>query len=110
MNDFVFEIVPGKNEREEHVFSVVVKRTYSIQSCGTVVRSNRDHELRKTDYYYDNGDPEWSTVQYESELAPYKPSVDVVVIGKAYAPQGKPAPQMRISVQVGGREKSLVVF
>lgn len=110
MGNPVFEIVPGKNEREEHVFSVLVKRSYTIKSGGAVVRRDHDHELRKIDHYYDNGDPEWSTVQYEYELAPYKPSVDVVVIGKAYAPKGKPAQEMRASVRVGDREKSVVVF
>src|SRR5437773_558832 len=94
----IFEIVPGKNDRGEHIFAVIVKRTYRIKQGGAAERCAADHELRKTDAYYDNGDPEWSTVQYESELAPYKPAVDVVVIGKAYAPRGIPATQMTVSV------------
>lgn len=110
MNTAVFQIVPGKNEREEHVFSVIVKRSYAIEADGTVVRRDRDDELRRTDAYYDNGDPEWSTVQFEHELAPYKPSADVVVVGNAYAPEGKPTERMGVSVRVGDREKSLVVI
>jgi hypothetical protein len=106
----VVEIVAGKNEREQQVVSVLVKRSYAIGDGGEVVRCERDDELRMIDDYYDHGDPEWSTVQYEYELAPYKPAVDVVVIGKAYAPQGNPAPAMRVSVQVADREKSLLVF
>lgn len=106
----VFEIVPGKNEREEPVVSVIVKRSYVLGKGHVVVRRDPDHELRKIDYYYDDGDPDWSTVQYESELAPYKPSVDVVVIGKAHAPEGRPTQAMRVSVRVGTREKSVAVF
>ncbi len=106
----VFEIVPGKNNRGEHIFSVVVKRTYRIKHGHVAERCEADHELRQTDAYYDDGDPETSTVQYEYELAPYKPFVDVVVIGKAYAPRGAPAAQMIVTVQVGEREKSIVVF
>ena len=78
----VFEVVPGLNHRNEHVFSVIVKRSYRI-SDGHVERADVDQPLRMIDRYYDNGDPEWATVQYESELAPYKASTDVVVIGKA---------------------------
>jgi hypothetical protein len=105
----VFEIVPGRNERGEHVFSVIVKRTYRIKHDGSVERADTDRELRQIDHYYDDGDPEWATVQYESELAPYKPSTDVVVICKAYAPRGVPTEQMAVSVQVGSRNKSLIV-
>ena len=48
-------------------------------------RAEVDGPLRQIDQYYDDGDPEWSTVQYESELAPCKASTDVVVIGKVVA-------------------------
>lgn len=104
-----FEIAPGRNDRGEHVFCVIVKRTFKIQSDGSVVRAEDDHELRKIDHYYDDGDPGWSTVQYESELAPYKPFTDVVVIGTAYAAEGQPTQRMTVSVQVGERKKSLVI-
>jgi hypothetical protein len=105
----VVEIVPGRNHRGEHVFSVIVKRTYRITGNGAVERADVDGELRKIDEYYDNGDPEWSTVQHESELAPYKISTDVVVIGKAYAPRGVPTVRMPVGVQVGDRKKILTV-
>ena len=77
----VFEIVPGRNERGDYIFAVVVKRTFRIKPGGVVERLESGHALRMIDEYYDHGDPEWSTVQYEYELAPYKPAVDVVVIG-----------------------------
>jgi hypothetical protein len=106
----VFEIVPGKNERAEHVFCVVVKRTYRIKPGSIVERCEEDRELRKIDEYYDRGDPEWATVQHEYELAPYKPFVDIAVIGKAYAPEGKPTTQMTASVRVAGMKKTIAVF
>jgi hypothetical protein len=106
----VFEIVPGKNDRDEHIFAVVVKRTYSIKHEQPLERSEKDHPLRKIDAYYDDGDPQWSTVQYEYEIAAYKQAVDVVVVGKAYAPGGEPAQQTMASVQVGERIKSIAVY
>jgi hypothetical protein len=106
----VFEIVPGKNSRGDHIFAVVVKRTYGLQNGAVAARCEADHELRQTDAYYDDGDAETSTVQYEYELAPCKPFVDIVVIGKAYPPGGVPAVQMIASVRIANLEKSVVVF
>jgi hypothetical protein len=61
------------------------------------------------DHYYDGGDPEWSTVQFESELAPYKAATDVVVIGKAYAPRGVATERMAAGVQIGTRKKVVTI-
>lgn len=105
----VVQIVPGRDHRGEHVFSVLVKRSYRITPDRAAERCERDHPLRLIDEYYDNGDPEWSTVQHESEVAPYKPSTDVVVIAKAYAPRGIPAEQATVGLQVGNRRKMLIV-
>jgi len=105
-----FRIVAGKNERDDHVFAVIVKRSYSIAPDSILVRRATDHGLRAIDGYYDNGDPAWSTVQYEYELAPYKPSTDVVVIGNAYAPNGTPTQTMAVGVRVGTREKVLSII
>ncbi|MDO8334622.1 MAG: DUF2169 domain-containing protein [Nitrosomonas sp.] len=106
----IFKIVTGKRDSGEHIFSVIVKRTYRIKHGSVAERSANDHELKMIDEYYDNGDPDWSTVQYESELAAFKPLVDVVVIGKAYAPKGEPTQQMMISVRIADKEKTITVF
>ena len=105
----VFTIVPGLNERREHIFSVIVKRTYRIVPDRPAERAEVDQPLRQIDRYYDDGDPEWSTVEHESELAPCKAATDVVVIGKAYAPRGIPTEHMTVGVQVGDRRKLLSV-
>jgi hypothetical protein len=105
-----FEVVTGKNNQGDHIFSVVVKRSYRLRHGSVVTRCAADREIRKTDAYYDNGDPEYSTVQYESELAPYKPAADVVVVGNAYAPGGLPVTRMIASVIVADREKSILIF
>jgi hypothetical protein len=105
----VVEIVPGMNPRDEYIFSVIVKRTYRIVPDGPAERADVDQPLRRIDHYYDDGDPEWSTVQYESELVPYKAATDVVVIGKAYAPRGVATERTTVGVQVGERRKTLTV-
>jgi hypothetical protein len=105
----LFEIVPGLDRHGGHIFSVIVKRTYRIVPDGPATRAEVDQPLRAIDHYYDNGDPEWSTVQFESELAPCKASTDVVVIGKAYAPRGAAIERMAVGVQVGDRKKVLTL-
>jgi hypothetical protein len=105
----VFQIVPGRNDSGEHVFSVIVKRSYRITPNGRTERLPTDNPLRLIDEYWDDGDPETSTVQHESELAPYKSATDVVVIGKAYAPHGTPTQRMRVGVRIGGVQKVLMI-
>ena len=105
----IVEIAPGRNERGEHVFCVLVKRSYRIAHRQAAVRAEVDQPFRMIDEYFDHGEPEWATVAHESELAPYKPSVDVVVVGKAYATAGAPTQQMQVSVALAGREKTLLV-
>lgn len=103
------QIVAGRNERNEHVFSVLVKRSYRIANGQVAARADTDAPFRLIDEYYDNGDPDWSTVKHEGELSPYKAVTDVVVIGTAHAPNGKPTDRMTVSVEVGERKKELVV-
>lgn len=109
MTNGVVQVVPGRNDAGEHVFSVIVKRSYTFTAAGQVERRESDHPLRLVDEYYDDGDAEWSTVRHESELAPYKVATDVVVIGKACAPGGVPTQQMMVGVRVGNRQKMLTV-
>lgn len=110
MSTETFKVVPGRNDRGEPILSVLVKRTYAIDSEGRARRCATAEELRPIDQYYDQGDPDWATVQYESELAPFKPWTDVVVIGKAYAPGSTPTQHMLVEVKVGERRKVLSIF
>lgn len=102
-------VVPGRNERGEHVFSVLVKRSYRVVNRQVASRADRDQQFRETDEHYTDADPRWPVVRHESELAACKAASDVVVIGKAYAVNGAATQQMQASVSVGDREKRLLV-
>lgn len=110
LNTDKFEIVNGIDDERRTIFSLLLKRTYDIQERGVLVRSEETLPLRKIDEYYEGGDPEWATVKFESELVPYKPFSDVIVIGKAYANQGEPTQQMDVAVSVGARKKTIRVY
>jgi hypothetical protein len=55
------------------------------------------------------GEPGFSAPLYESDYAPHKPRCDVLLNGSAYAPGGKPAIRVRVSLQVGPISKSFDV-
>ena len=47
--------------------SVLVKRSYQIIPDSVAIRLDNDEAFRKIDEYYDEGDPETSTVKFESD-------------------------------------------
>ncbi len=106
----LFRILPSKNESGNPIFSVLVKRTYDIQPGRMAIRLECPCPFNLVDTYYDHGDPERTTVKYESDMAPYKVATDVVVIGKAYAPQGKPVSQIDVSVEIAEYKKTIRVI
>ncbi|MDQ2779500.1 MAG: DUF2169 domain-containing protein [Pseudomonadota bacterium] len=101
------QIVPSRSPAGECQFSVLVKRSYRIASGKTAQRLERDAALRLTDAYYDHGDPAWSVLEHENEMAPFKAATDVVIVGSAYAPEGRPVAQMVAGVRVGAHKKLL---
>ncbi len=46
----------------------------------------------------------------EGDLVPFKPRADVVLVGTAYAPGGKPVKAMEVSLRVGKLQKTLRVI
>jgi hypothetical protein len=106
----IFQVVNGTDADSKPIFSLLVKRTYDIRERGGLVRAVQTSELRKIDEYYDSGDSDWTTVKFEAELVAFKPLSDVVVIGKAYTPHGRPMQQMDIEVIVEDRRKLMRVF
>ena len=95
-------ILPGQDDQGNPIFSVLVKRTYDIVPDGLMVRAEKDSPLTPIDEYYDMGDAQTSTVKYEADLAPFKPLTDVVFIGKAISPEGKPVTALDVGLQVEG--------
>jgi hypothetical protein len=105
-----FTVVPGQSADGKPIFSVVVKRTYELRPNQSPVRRERPNPLVKVDVYYDDGDAESSTVKYETELTSFKFATDIVVIGRAHAPGGRPVSQLDASVELLGRKKTIRVI
>ena len=108
--DEVYTVRPGKDARGKHIFSLLLKRTYDLHPNRPCVRSEYAKAFIKSDVYYDKGDPQWACVKYESDLAPYKIATDVILIGRAYAPCGKPVTMLDAAIEVGESKKEIRVI
>jgi hypothetical protein len=88
-------------DQHEQRFHVVVLRTTSeIKADGTLQFVPEQAPLAVTDEYH--GELNKSSVRQESDLAPFKPRCDVIVIGKAYAPAGRPARRFTAGIRING--------
>lgn len=105
-----FTIGAGKNDSGKDIFSVLVKRTYDIKHGQQATRSEKANPINYMDIYYDHGDPQWTTVKYESDMFPYKIATDFVVIGKAYSTSGNSVTQIDASVEVARFQKTIRVI
>jgi len=97
-----YGIAPGMDDEGQPVFSVLVKRSYDLASGAPLIRAESDRPLQKIDAYWEMGDAQTSTVQYESELSPFKTLTDLVFIGKVMAPGGVPVVTLDAGIQIEG--------
>jgi hypothetical protein len=101
-------VLPGQTPEGQYILSVLVKRTYDITPPGRCPRAEEDQKLIPGDVHYD--DPMNSSVKYETDFIPFKLATDVVVNGKAYAPNGRPTLSLTASVFVGQVRKDILVI
>jgi len=92
----------------EKSWVVAVKATYRVTVDGTTELSEA-----QTPIFYSAehiGEPGKSSIRYEADLIPTKPSTDVIINGHAYAPGGTRADTVDVSIHVGPLTKTLRVF
>jgi hypothetical protein len=86
---------------------VVVRGTFQILAEGSTEVAREQELVRLTPLYL--GEPGRSSLRYEADLVPTKPTTDVLLHGHAYAPGGKPAPEVEVTLAVGPVRKTLRV-
>jgi hypothetical protein len=87
--------------------TVIVKATFAIER-GEVAVADEQLPIFTTDEHY--GDDLTASVRFESDLAPFKPRADVVLVGRAYAPRREPVKGLDVTLRVGTLEKTIRVF
>ena len=55
-------------------------------------------------------DPEARSIRFESDLVPFKPRTDIVLVGRAYAPGGRPVTHLMAGLGVGNLRYGVAVF
>ncbi len=63
-----------------------------------------------SDFWLPGDDPEDAPVRIEHDLAPAKALTDFVILGDAYAPDGRPVPSFDVQIDIGTHRRVLRVF
>jgi len=104
-------LVPGYAPNGGHILSVLAKKTYAIspqQECREDLGSPLN--FLDADLFWGAGDPARDAVREESDLVAFKPCVDVIVVGSAWAPRGKKGRFFDAGFEIGPHQRLLRVF
>lgn len=88
------------DQHDQRFHTVVMRLTFELQDNGALELAPVQTPLAMTDEYY--GEVNRSSVKQESDLAPYKPHTDVIVVAEAHAPQGRPSKLFRAGLKITG--------
>jgi hypothetical protein len=106
---FSCELLPMTEKNGASILRIVLKGTYQIGKDGKLEVAKEHPPAVMEDTYY--GEPGKSAVKYESDIVLCKPRTDLLIIGQAHAPRGRPVTQMDIELHYQGRRlKQLRVF
>src|SRR5512138_2788213 len=83
---------------------VIAKGTFLWEADRFVIAKEPEKVVRADQF---SGEPGRSSVRYEFDFAPFKPFTDLVINGSAYAPPGKLARSVDVSVEVGPIRKTI---
>jgi len=98
--------VATDKDGEQHCV-VVVKGTFVVDQNGKPALAEEQSDLAPVDQHY--GEPASTSVRYECDFAHQKPRTDVVVLGEAYAPEGRAVTEMEVGLAVKTLRKVLMV-
>ena len=88
------------DQHDQRFHSVVMRLTFEVGDDGKLALAPAQTPLAMTDEFH--GEANQSSVRQESDLAPYKPHTDVIVIADACAPQGKPSELFGVALKING--------
>ena len=84
---------------------LMVKATFTLSDPPRICEEQRPLEV--SDVY--RGDPADSSLERATELHPPKPTADIVLLGQAWAPGGRPVDSLRVGLKVGTLETQIAV-
>lgn len=110
LNNTPFKAIalPLEGPRGKPVLSIVVKGTFEICPDERAIVALEQAPMAYGDECYDVMGT--GSVKYESDIAPFKPRADIVLVGKAYAPGGMPVQVLDVMLRVGQQKKIIRVI
>jgi hypothetical protein len=94
------------NQQGVDTLYVVIKATFDVVPEPKV--SEKQKPVVMGDEHW--GEPGTSSIKYASEAHLEKPGTDVVLVGEAHAPHGKPVTELNVGLSVAGRIGGFTVF
>jgi hypothetical protein len=104
---FEFIAIPNYDKDGLEVFTNIIKGTFSFLNDRSLEIAENQVPITFADEFW--GEPGESPVKYESDLAVFKPSTDLIMMGFAYDPMGKKIKDMDIQFSVGPVAKKATV-
>ncbi len=86
---------------------VVVKATYSLREGQPLQLAEEQVPPVLVPEF--SGEDGMSSLRYDAELSPQKPGTDILLLGAAHAPQGRPTTEVLVALQIGPKKKTLRV-
>ncbi|WP_224242012.1 DUF2169 family type VI secretion system accessory protein [Hyalangium gracile] len=105
--------LPSMNKEGEELLVICVAGRFDLPPAGRPSSeppkpSEEQRPPVMEDVYW--GEPGASSLRYEGQTAYTRPGTDIYVSGHAWAPGGKPVPEMLAAVKVGPCQKGIRVF
>jgi hypothetical protein len=98
-------VATDKSDQDRCV--VVVKGTFALETGGGARLAEVQAPLVYADVH--RGDPGTTSLQSECDFAAFKPQADLLVMGHAVSPTGKPVDGMVVTLELGTLRKSIRV-
>lgn len=105
--------LPSMNKEDEELLLICVAGRFDLPPAGRPSNepprpSEEQRPPVMEDVYW--GEPASSSLRYEGQTAYTRPGTDIYVSGHAWAPGGKPVPELLAAVKVGPCQKGIRVF
>ena len=105
------KFVPGTAPDGAPILSVLAKETFKFENgAKAVVDEENPLPFYESDSFLGNENPAKDPVKHESDLIAFKPQTDVIIVGKAMAPNGKKARFFDVIAGVNQMTKKVRVF
>jgi uncharacterized protein YjbI with pentapeptide repeats len=101
-------LLAGKVRFPSYSLTLIAKGTFDMKPDGTL-SPVEEQPLPTGDLPYET-DSEGESVRFPSDFVHFKPKADVLVVGHAHTPGGKPLPKVQAGFQVGPLVKTLSIL